>query len=75
MAKKIRFLFIFHKRPTVFVEFPYFHLKNCFSKKLMKYELMMVTNIPMKRPSAERITKHSIGSILTSSNFSINNNR
>ncbi|OWR14443.1 hypothetical protein CDW55_09035 [Chryseobacterium sp. VAUSW3] len=75
MGKKIRFLFIFDKRPPVFVEFQYYHFKICFLKNLMKDKEMMVTNIAMKRPSAETVTKHSIGSILPSSDFSIKINR
>ncbi len=45
MAKKIRFLFIFNKRTSVFVEFQYYHFKICFWKNLINDKEMMVTNI------------------------------
>jgi len=32
MGKKIRFLFIFNKRPPVFVEFQNYHFKIAFGK-------------------------------------------
>ena len=35
MAKKIRFLFIFNKRPLVFAEFQYYYFKIWFWKNLM----------------------------------------
>lgn len=34
MGKKIRFLFIFNKRPPVFAEFQYYHFPICFLKSL-----------------------------------------
>ena len=74
MAKKISFLFIFNKRPLVFAEFQYYYFKICFWKNLMKDKKMMVTNMPMKRPSTEGLKNHSRGSILPSSDFSINKN-
>ena len=55
MAKKIRFLFIFHKRPLVFAESQYYYFKICFGKNLMWNKEMMVTNKPMRRQSAERL--------------------
>lgn len=55
MAKKIRFLFIFNKRPLVFAESQYYYFKICFWKNLMRNREMMVTNKPMRRPSAERL--------------------
>ena len=55
MAKKIRFLFIFHKRPPVFAESQYYYFKICFGKNLMWNKEMMVTNKPMCSPSAERL--------------------
>lgn len=55
MAKKIRFLFIFNKRPLVFAESQYYYFKICFWKNLMWNREMMVTNKPMRRPSAERL--------------------
>ena len=43
MAKKIRFLFIFNKRPLVFAESQYYYFKICFLKNLTKDKEMMVT--------------------------------
>lgn len=43
MAKKIRFLFIFNKRPLVFAESQYYYFKICFWKNLMRNREMMVT--------------------------------
>ena len=55
MAKKIRFLFIFNKRPLVNARFQYYYFKICFGKNLMWNKEMMVTNKPMRRQSAERL--------------------
>ena len=65
----------FDKRPPVFAEFQYYHFPICFWKNLMKDKKMMVTNMPMKRPSTEGLTNHSRGSILPSSDLSIKINR